>query len=195
MWRAFYECVHKRKWTAHVVCKYCHKAFDHPSMIGTNASGNTTTSMSRHLKTCKTYEKQKPTSQTSITEYSGHIKSKKEDIRDKALKFFISGNIAFNQADNPYFHELLEAAHSKAGLTINRKILRERLTATSSKAREDLMASLIENESKVSLALDCWTSRNGFAFLGKSPSPVPLSICRIVDSTNTNHSYHGSLDR
>jgi hypothetical protein len=69
--------------------------------IGMNADGNTTTSMSRHLKKCTPYQNQKPISQSSITEFTGHAKANDEDILDKALKFFISDNIAFNQADNP----------------------------------------------------------------------------------------------
>ena len=32
-------------------------------------------------------------------------------------------------------------------------------------AREDLMIALMENESKISLALDCWSSKIGYAFL------------------------------
>jgi len=44
--------------------------------------------------------------------------------------------------------------------------------------KEDLMVSLMENESKISLALDCWLSKNGYAFLGKfaivNPHATPL---------------------
>ena len=44
-----------------------------------------------------------------------------DDILIKALKFFISGNITFNQADNPYFQELIQTAHDKANQPINHK--------------------------------------------------------------------------
>jgi len=85
---------------------------------------------------------------------------------DKVLEFFISGNIAFNQADNPAFRELLGMVKVEGKpMKVNQKSLRERLDCHAQKAKEDLMLRLIENESKISLALDCWTSSNNLAFL------------------------------
>ena len=86
---------------------------------------------------------------------------------DKVLNFFISGNITFNQADNPAFQELLgmikiEGQFMKA----NRKSVCEWLDFHAENAREDLMVYLIENDSEISLALDCWTSGNHYAFMG-----------------------------
>ena len=157
----------------HVVCKYCHKPFLHPNMIGKNTgvTGGATTSLSHHLKECMAYIKQKPTSQSSITDFTTHATVKKvdDDLLTKVLKFFISGNIAFNQADNPYFQDLIQSAHGTKNQLANRKNVRERLSEVASTVKEDLMISLMENESKVSLVLDCWLSKNGYAFLGKSP--------------------------
>ncbi len=90
-----------------------------------------------------------------------------DDILTKVLKFFISGNITFNQADNPYFQELIQTASGKANQLINHKNIWERLKKLMLTVKEDLMVSLMENESKISLALDCWLSKNGYAFLGK----------------------------
>jgi len=129
--------------------------------------------LARHLEDCSAYKKQKPTSQSSITDFSGCVTSKRveEDLVIKTLKFFISGNIAFNQADNPYFQELIRAAAAQ-GIAkiqpINRKNVRDKLHDVASDAKEDLMVSLMENKSKVSLALDCWSSGNNYAFLGTS---------------------------
>ena len=157
LWLEFYECVHKRKGTVHVVCKYCRHPFTHPNKIGKNpeGTGGPTTSMSRHLKECIPYKKQKSILQSSIKEFTDAANTVDDDILTKALKFFISGNIAFNQADNPYFQELIQTAHGKANQPINRKNIRERLKKLTSTAKEDLMISLMENESKISLALDC----------------------------------------
>ena len=92
----------------------------------------------------------------------------KETNLDKVLKFFVSGNIAFNQADNPYFQELMQTMQQNVkGPVINRKSIRTRLGQLAIEAKEDLMIMLMENDSKVSLALDCWGSRNGYGFLGK----------------------------
>jgi len=185
MWAQYYECVHKRKGTVHVVCKYCHKPFLHPNTIGKNtgATGGATTSLSRHLKECASYIKQKPTSQSSITDFTAHATAKMvdDDLLTKVLKFFISGNIAFNQADNPYFQDLIRTAHGTKNQPVNRKNVRERLSEVASTAKEDLMISLMQNESKVSLALDCWSSKNGYAFLGKSPLTPLFSYCTTSD--------------
>jgi hypothetical protein len=78
-----------------------------------------------------------------------------DDILIKTLKFFILGNIAFNQVDNPYFQELIQIASAKANQSINRKNIRDRLKKLTSITKEDLMISLMENELKISLMLDC----------------------------------------
>ena len=125
MWLEFYECIHKKRGTVHVVCKYCRKAFLHPNKIGKSSDGKfipggTTTSMSRHLRECVAYQKQQPSSQKSMNEFGDRVTANSidDDILNKALRFFISGNIAFNQADNPYFQELIQTAHVKANQPI-----------------------------------------------------------------------------
>src|SRR6266496_6772659 len=125
MWAQYYECVHKRKGMVHVVCKYCHKPFLHPNMIGKNTgmTGDATTSLSHHLKECMAYIKQKPILQSSITDFTTYVTVKKvdNDQLTKVLKFFISGNITFNEANNPYFQDLIWTAHGTKNQPINRK--------------------------------------------------------------------------
>ena len=49
----------------------------------------------------------------------------KDVILDKTLDFFISGNIAFNQADNPHFQALMaEIQVDGAAVVINRHTVR-----------------------------------------------------------------------
>ena len=53
----------------------------------------------------------------------------KDIILDKTLDFFISGNIAFNQADNPHFQALMaEIQVDGASVVINRHNIRQRLS-------------------------------------------------------------------
>jgi len=89
----------------------------------------------------------------------------KDDVHEKILQFFISGNIAFNQADNPYFRDLMELI--KVGcnetITVNRDNITKRLHEKAVLSKDELMATLMSNESRISLALDCWTSRNKIA--------------------------------
>jgi hypothetical protein len=165
--------------------------------------------MSRHLQTCKRYKDKKAnrermsafesrleSGQTTLADYD----TGSDTMVDKTLKFFISGNIAFNQADNPYFQDLIRHGQEKQkGVKVNRKSVRARLSQVGEDATEDLMATLMANDSKVSLALDCWTSKNGHAFLGttfvtyiSAPHTMNFSFCML--QTESDVSYYGTLD-
>ena len=111
--------------------------------------------------------------QTTLDDYND------DTMVDKVLKFFISGNIAFNQADNPYFQDLIHHGEVKVkGPKVNRKSVHAWLTEVGCEAKEDLMVTLMENDSKISLALDCWTSKNGHAFLGNTlVSYISAQLC------------------
>jgi len=101
--------------------------------------------------------------QTTLTDYDN------DTMVDKTLKFFVSGNIAFNQTDNPYFQDLIRHGEAKQkGIKVNWKSVHAQLSEVGANATEDSMAALIANDSKISLALDCWMSKNGHAFLGNT---------------------------
>src|SRR5947207_9496292 len=86
------------------------------------------------------------------------------DLLSKVLQFFISANIPFNMANNPYFQELIQTAQSKNNVQmVNHKNIREQLQKMAISAKEDLMTTLMQNDSKVSWALDCWMSKNNYA--------------------------------
>ena len=90
------------------------------------------------------------------------------NVVNEALCFFISGNIPFNQAENPHFKKLISSikVNGKPVTPPSRKVIRAKLKEAASIAKEELKAELDANDSKVSLALDCWTSRPGHAYLG-----------------------------
>jgi hypothetical protein len=86
---------------------------------------------------------------------------------DKVAAFFVSGNISFNQADNPAFQELLSLIKVDGKrMAINRKNVANHVKQQGKAAKEELLVELMEKDSKVSLALDCWTSSNNCAFIG-----------------------------
>ena len=91
----------------------------------------------------------------------------KDNVLDKVLDFFISGNIAFNQADNHYFEGLVSLIKvNDEQVIVNRHNITKRLHDHAVNAKEDLMARLMSNDSKISISMDCWTSDNNIAFLG-----------------------------
>jgi hypothetical protein len=81
--------------------------------------------------------------------------------------FLVSGNISFNQANNPAFQELISLIKIDGKrMAINRKNVANHVKQQGKAAKEELLVELMENDSKVSLALDCWTSSNNCAFIG-----------------------------
>jgi len=90
------------------------------------------------------------------------------DVVDDALRFFISGNVPFNQAENGYFKKLFSSikVNGKPASPPSRKAIRARLKDAASIAREKLKQELAENDLQVSLALDCWSSRTGHSYVG-----------------------------
>lgn len=164
-----------------IQCVYCFELQEHPLLVGLNKSGGenrikvstsgVTTGMLRHFEHCKrgpkSQEKLKGGIDKFVSTSRPGLSMTNDQILDKVLKFFISGNIAFNQADNPYFRDLIsEIRIDGSSVPVNRDNMKSRLTQQSEKGREELLATLMRNESKVSLALDCWSSRNNMAFLG-----------------------------
>ena len=109
LWTEFFECIHKKKGMLHVLCRYCHRSYAHPSKIGKDtANGNQNfngpiTSMSWHLKECNLYKAKQPQSQSSMTSFLSTNESQigQNDLLSKVLRFFISANIPFNVAIFP----------------------------------------------------------------------------------------------
>ena len=142
-----------------VQCKYCGDILNHPLLVGmtdhkikTSTSG-VTTGLSRHYKVCKKGPKHLENIKNGMNKFLMTKRQiiTKDIILDKILDFFILGNIAFNQADNPHFQALMAEIQVDGA---------------------PVMSTLMSNQSRISLALDCWTSSNNIAFLGNSPSLV-----------------------
>ena len=93
------------------------------------------------------------------------------DVNEQILKFFISGNIPFNQAENPEFQKLIRMI--KVGKCPakppSRKTIRRRLHDHAIMAVKQLRETLQHHKGRVSLALDCWSARNMLPFLGNAP--------------------------
>ena len=178
MWSEFYEAFDTRDQVPVLECKHCSDFIKHPLLVGKKAvnRGRTgvTTGLIRHLQLCKPYLRSTGKDRGIIDKFLDQSGTKKKglitqnEVMDRVLKFFISGNIAFNQADNPYFRDLVSliTCDNNINVRVNRSNVTNRLHKSAADAKSDLMVTLMENESKISLALDCWTSRNNIAFLG-----------------------------
>ena len=95
------------------------------------------------------------------------MKITKELLEEQILKFFVSGNIAFNQVDNEHFRTLMSfiPINNKPAISSDRTTLHARLSKYAKLSEEQLKELLKNNQSKISLALDCWSSKNKRGFL------------------------------
>jgi hypothetical protein len=92
-------------------------------------------------------------------------------VEDLVVQFFITGNIAFAQAENPYFRQLIAMIKTATGMAKcpSRYTIRRRLKEGAEIALLDTRDQLSKQDGKVSIALDCWSTRSMLPYLGTSP--------------------------
>jgi hypothetical protein len=101
-----------------------------------------------------------------------------KSVQEEILKFFVSGNISFLQANNVHFRNLMNwiSVADAQNVSISRRQIRTLLSNHALTAAEELKSIFSDGDSKISLALDAWSSRNGHAFLGIT-GHVPIRRC------------------
>ena len=176
-WAYFVEGYDQVTGMPSIACKFCAHVFQHPRAKAMRRAPTST--MKTHIEDgCKSMPRTKsntPSMKTASGGFFGNGRQEalitQSDVEDQILRFFISGNIPFNQAENPEFRKLVSmiqlgkvsgaAAHPPSRFTVRR-----RLRSHSETAAENLFETFACLNSKVSLALDCWSTRNMLPFLG-----------------------------
>jgi hypothetical protein len=88
-----------------------------------------------------------------------------EKLCEQTLRIITEGNLPFLFAENKEFVKLVK--HAYAGVAVpNRRSVAAKLKSNTQKAKEQLKDRLEKVDSKISLALDAWTTCNNVAFLG-----------------------------
>ena len=90
-----------------------------------------------------------------------------ELLLEKALRIVIAGNESFSQVENPEFVDLLKDA-SLDCTSLSCRAVTNLLYSSAQQARNEIAQRLSELDSKVSLALDLWSTCHNLAFLGMS---------------------------
>lgn len=88
-------------------------------------------------------------------------------IKDKVLRIIVSGNLPFSFAENAEFVDLLKDAYPRLSAP-TRKSLVNYLGSKATLTKEEVKQRATKSHSKVSLAMDIWTTRTHLAFLGTS---------------------------
>lgn len=85
------------------------------------------------------------------------------------LRAMVASNWPFSQFEVPEFRSLLNGGYDLH--LPSAKVIKARLAKYADEAREEIKVRITNNESRISLALDCWTSPNRLEFMGMCLRP------------------------
>jgi hypothetical protein len=105
------------------------------------------------------------------TSTSRHEVMTRERLKEKVLRIIVSGNLPFAFVENAEFQSLCADAYPDCIPLPNRRTMRDYLKAKAEESKAQLKERLRNNDSKVNLVLDVWTTRSNLAFLGNYPLP------------------------
>lgn len=169
MWSHYHEAVDLHKSTAVVICKVCHKVYEHPRL----KKGSGTDVIVKHWKA--KHEKKLAVKLGPLDQFTRPTEARKQDrmvaskleLEELLVKSMVACNWPFVQFNNEDFRNLLvrgfphledSLPHSKRMATV--------LNERASTAREEIRLRFASNASRISLALDGWTSSNSLEFMG-----------------------------
>ena len=178
MWTEFLEAVDPKKGTAHCVCKHCNTVTRHPNHDAHKASSV----LKKHLDFCLKYQCAKCEERQEYLETlpdfllnfgDGEVRPMhgvmtSDKLCEQILHIICMGNLSFSQAENPELIGLLRHAYLNVQPP-NRRSIASKLTDNTNLERENLKEELRNLNSKISLALDGWTTHGNLGFLGTNP--------------------------
>jgi hypothetical protein len=186
IWKQFHEAVNIEATppTPVVLCKRCLKEYTHPR----NGKNSSTSTLNKHIESHQKRDLNEQTqrmkplkayfSGSASRVVSPNIGITKTELQTLLLHTAVACNWAFDQFDDPYFRDMLHRAFP--GHTIpGRKKISTLLVDAAIVARADMRKILTENLSRISLALDCWTSSNRWEFMGMSSLYCSMIVCAI----------------
>jgi len=183
-WSEFVETVHTTEFTAHVICKHCSSPLKHPNV----STSQSPSAMARHLLKCRKYqlslqdsEAINPTDPSldhffAPTDHRSKPVMTDDRVKDRILRIIVSGNLPFSFVENAEFIDLLKDAYPKLS-TPTRRSLVNYLNSKATLTKDEVKQRASKSNSKVSLAMDIWTTRTHLAFLGTSLSNFTCDVC------------------
>jgi hypothetical protein len=98
-----------------------------------------------------------------------------DKLCEQVLRIILAGNLSFSQAENVELVALLRNAYPNVNIP-NRRSVTNKLNEQTMMAKEKLKDRLATVESKISLAIDVWSTRTNYSFLGMFPCNVILDV-------------------
>ncbi|KAG0152779.1 hypothetical protein PDIDSM_2584 [Penicillium digitatum] len=138
VWDHFTQVAHSSDGSPNVMCKHCSAILEHPYAAKKDANGKD----ARH----------EPFSEAAW--------------EDNLLQFITINRLPFHLIEHPTFRRIISQAHSAPSLPSipSADTVRRRLSARV-KERQHSTLKLLPADAKISIALDCWTSPFGQAFM------------------------------
>jgi hypothetical protein len=168
--------------TALVGCKTCGKTYPHPRAKGDRSTSTLNKHIKQHLKRKAETEARKACGQSQLTDFvhpgQGYVGLTTAEVERLLLQTAVACNWSFNQFDNKIFRKFFEKAFPGHRCPGRRKV-KTILTRVAAEARKDIIDRFAANDSNISLALDCWTSSNGYEFMGTSSARCSMTVCRF----------------
>ena len=165
-WSHFFEAVDPAKKVAHIVCIHCKWIGPHPNRSASRSPGR----LGRHLSVCHKYQstlRKSVVAQLVEQNRRPYIETEmnSQKLTEAVLNGAIQSNISFRAATNPVWMSLLKQGFPNLKIP-DRRALPRLLEQRAMEARSDLKTRLSLNDSKISLALDGWTSTTNISFQG-----------------------------
>ena len=171
VWQSFHEVIYLNSNEAKVHCKTCVKIYDHPKV----KDGNTS-SMWKHFR--KHAKSQNPLIQTQLkpsgsqdirsfvsTQQGTSVGMTQSELEGLLLDATVECNWPFDQFEKLAFRKFVQSGFPGHKVP-RRRAMRLRLKRAAEKARNELRQQFASVDSRISLALDCWTSPNRWEFMG-----------------------------
>ena len=167
-YRTYDEAIDTHRKAAIIKCQQCGVEYPHPRGGSHSSINGSTHNVKRHRDACP---KGKPVSVITETSSNGadirYIFSQvsQEQFEELLMRATVASNWPFTQFVTPAFQELLRKGFPKLKPPSPR-VMRLRLERYANQAREEIRLRFGENNSRISLVLDCWTSPNHLEFMG-----------------------------
>jgi len=123
-----------------------------------------------------------PDIRTMLESHLPKVRLTQEEYDVKCLNAMVACNWSFEQFSVGPFRELLDIGHGFEVPTP--KVMKNRLKKYVKLAQKEIKQRLTNNESRISLVLDCWTSSNRLEFMGMSYSSLIFNYLLIVAITS-----------
>ena len=176
MWQSFHEVIDLTSDEAKVHCKKCDKIYNHPKVI----EGNTSSMWKHFRKHAKSKNpglqaQLKPSGSQDIRSFVStkqpgtSVGMTQSELEELLLDATVECNWPFDQFEKLAFRKFVQSGFPGHKVP-RRRAMKLRLKKAAERARNELRERFASVDSRISLALDCWTSPNRWEFMGNNSS-------------------------